>query len=186
MAPALLIGDTHIPERAPAIPEPLRRLAASRRFDFILCTGDLTSSEALRYLQSLGGILHVVSGNMDYLPLPPSTVIVMGGVKVGLTHGAQVHPRGDAKGLARIASDMRVNVLVTGHTHRLSVDKVAGDLGRVLLLNPGSATGVWGGGASSGVPSLLILEVVSEGLTVEAFELKPEGLTRRVISVDML
>jgi putative phosphoesterase len=186
MASALLIGDTHIPERASAIPEPLRRVAASRRFDFILCAGDLTSGEVLEYLQSLGGDLRVVAGNMDYLPFPLSDTVVVGGVRVGLTHGTQVRPRGDVQGLVQVASHMGVGVLVTGHTHSLSVNRVVGGLGGVLLLNPGSAPGVWGGGVSSGVPSLMILDVDSSGVRVEACELGVGDLNRRVFDVARL
>jgi len=186
MTSALLIGDTHIPERASAIPEPLQRVAASRGFDFVLCTGDLTSGEVLEYLQSLRGDLRVVAGNMDYLPFPLSDAVVMGRMRVGLTHGTQVRPRGDVQGLVHVASHMGVDVLVTGHTHSLSVDRVVGGSGRVLLLNPGSATGVWGGGVSSGVPSLLILEVDSSGMRVEACELRGGVLDRRIFDVARL
>jgi len=186
MVSTLLIGDTHIPERASAIPDPLRRVVESRRFEFVLCTGDLTSGEVLRYLQSLGKNLRVVSGNMDRLPFPASDIVIVEGVRIGLTHGAQVHPRGDVQGLARIASGMGVDVLVSGHTHRLFVDRIREGFGGVLLLNPGSATGVWSGGFSSGVPSLLFLEVTHQGLTVEAYELKPEGLDRMILDLASL
>ena len=61
--------------------------------------------------------------------------------KIGITHGDDIHPRGDKHGLEFLAKKMDVQILITGHTHAdmcvLSEDR------KNLLVNPGSISGAW-------------------------------------------
>lgn len=151
----LILGDTHIPRRASRIPEEFERLFRSLDYDAIICTGDLTSEAVLTYLKNLSDEVHVVRGNMDTLPLPESDIIEIGKIKVGVIHGYQVYPRGDREQLQDIGEDMGVDILVSGHTHSPDIYR-----GRIVLLNPGSATGVWGGGAVGEIlPAFMHVEV---------------------------
>ena len=162
MRRALIIGDTHIHDRADSIPDKLLSFISNYSpWELILFTGDLTDEDVLQWLRSTSRSLHVVRGNMDYLPLPNYEVLSIDWLKVGLTHGDRVYPRGNPVELSRIARKLGVKLLVSGHTHtdfiRLSPNN------DILLLNPGSLTGVWGGGGGSYTPSLMILEVGDGG-----------------------
>jgi len=151
----LILGDTHIPQRASKIPEEFEKLFKSLDYDAVICTGDLTSESVLKYLKNLSGDVYVVKGNMDTLPLPESEIIEVGRVGIGVIHGYQVYPRGDREQLQDIGLDMGVDILVSGHTHTPDVYR-----GRIVLLNPGSATGVWGGGAVGEIlPAFMHVEV---------------------------
>jgi len=164
---ALIIGDTHIPRRAEWLPEEIDRFITSQNFDIVICTGDLTDKSVYDYLRDIGGELYVVSGNMDHLDLPEKQVFEVAGVKVGVVHGHQVYPRGNRSQLKRIGRDLGVNVLVHGHTHTPDVH-----FDEILLLNPGSATGVWSGGGGSLIPSFMILEFSGKEVGVKLYELK--------------
>lgn len=161
----LVIGDTHIPERASKLPDVVEEFITSQTFDVVACTGDLTGRNVLELLSSLAKKMFVVRGNMDHLPLPEYEVIDAGELRIGLIHGNQVYPRGNRNQLIRIAKKMGVNVLISGHTH--SPDIYLKD---VLLLNPGSATGVWGGGNASLTPSFMILNIDGPKIDVELYE----------------
>jgi putative phosphoesterase len=82
------------------------------------------SEESLRFLAGLPLVARV--------PLGSATVAVM--------HGSPTDPNGtidastSAARLARIAADLRVDCIVTGHTHEPLVRQAAG----VLVVNPGS------------------------------------------------
>ncbi len=167
----LVIGDTHIPNRARWLPEKVDERIRSMKFDLVLCTGDLTDRKVLDYLSGLGEVV-AVSGNMDHLPLPEYRTLKVEGIKFGIIHGHQVYPRGDVTQLREIALELGVDVLVHGHTHSADIWK-----GDVLLLNPGSATGVWSGGKASLVPSFMVLEVEGNSLDVNLYELR-EGELR--------
>ena len=169
----LAIGDTHIPRRASGIPEILLRRIEDENFDLILCTGDLTDRRVLDYFERLSEV-KVVRGNMDHLPLPSHHVLEVGEVKIGLIHGDQVYPRGNREQLRDIARKLGVNVLVSGHTHIPDVH-----FDQLLLLNPGSATGVWGGGGGSLKPSCMILEVKDRKIDVRLLELERKLLSRK-------
>ncbi|HID90939.1 TPA: YfcE family phosphodiesterase [Candidatus Bathyarchaeota archaeon] len=169
MVKALVIGDFHIPYRARRIPRAIWDEISSERFDAVLCPGDLTSRSLVDLLSRLGRV-HVVAGNMDYLDLPRSLTVRLGGLKVGIDHGV-AFPRGDVAQLSRIAERMGVDVLVSGHTHSLSVGEAEVRGKRVLLLNPGSACGTWSGGSASMVPSFIVLEIEGRRATVHAYEL---------------
>jgi putative phosphoesterase len=158
----LIVGDTHIHDRADSIPDKLLSFISSYSpWELVLFTGDLTDEDVLQWLRSISRSLYVVRGNMDYLPLPNYEVLSIDWLKIGLIHGDRVYPRGNPVELSRIARKLGVKLLVSGHTHadfiRLSPNN------DILLLNPGSLTGVWGGGGGSYTPSLMILEVGDEG-----------------------
>lgn len=172
----LVVGDTHIPNRAKWLPKRIDDFLSSKRFDFIMCTGDLTDRKVLDYLKKLSDRVIVVSGNMDHLPLPEHQTIKIENLRFGIIHGHQVYPRGDVSQLREIAFELGVDVLIHGHTH--SADIYFED---VLLLNPGSATGVWSGGRASLIPSFMVLTVERNSLDIELFELKEGELrvTRR-------
>ena len=151
----LIVGDFHIPQRASAINPLITEYFKQVTYELIFCTGDLTSQEILDYLSKLGECW-TVRGNMDTIDLPECTVKEIHGVNIGLIHGDQVYPRGDAVKLYKIAKNLKVDVLISGHTHASSALNYRG----VLLLNPGSTTGVWGGGDYSGIPEFMVLDVL--------------------------
>ncbi|MCY0868300.1 MAG: YfcE family phosphodiesterase [Desulfurococcus sp.] len=180
----LLAGDTHIPDRADRIREVvLRRIEPEKPFNYVLFTGDLTSKDILEWLRTLGSEIRVVRGNMDYLPLPRRQVLEIENLKIGIVHGDGVYPRGDAAGLARISRELGTSILASGHTHSPFIKT---DPSReILLLNPGSLTGVWGGGGGSMKPSFMILTVESGRLMIELYVLEDNVVkSRRYMAVN--
>ncbi|MBO8182298.1 MAG: YfcE family phosphodiesterase [Archaeoglobus sp.] len=168
----LVIGDTHIPRRASEIPERIRQKIESERFDLILCTGDLTDRKILEYLNTISEV-RVVRGNMDHLPFPEQEIIEIEGLKIGLIHGDQVYPRGDRRQLKEIGKKLGVDILVSGHTHSPDLHH-----DEILLLNPGSATGVWGGGGGSMKPSCMFLDIRGREVRATLLELEKELLSQ--------
>ncbi len=167
----VVISDTHIPDRALKIPNEI--VPFLKRAELIIHAGDLTGENVLRKLKSFGETI-VVRGNMDYLPLPREERFEVGDLTFGVYHGHGIYPRGDRKQLSEVALDMGVDVLITGHTHKPDVYR-----GEVLILNPGSATGAWGGGGGSGVPSFMVLEVERRSVRVDLYELGERTKVRR-------
>ncbi len=183
----LAIGDFHIPDRAFVLPAELdasiTRAAKRQNFDLVACTGDLTKADQLEpFLASWSPEYYVVQGNMDYdarnvKHFPRNAVFdtrkyIRGFevLKIGLTHGHQVSPRGDPASLAENAREMGVHVLISGHTHASSITlhQRAEDGNSVLLINPGSATGAWSFVATL-VPSFMVIDIEPsrQGLDVE-------------------
>ncbi len=170
-----IIGDFHIPERASGItPEFVPFLKKSA---LILCTGDLIDPRVLDELKTYAEV-KAVKGNMDYVDLPEELVFEVQGIKFGLFHGRGIHPRGDREKLAQKALEMGVQVLVSGHTHRLMVEKV----GNIVLLNPGSATGAESGEGIIPKPSFLTLSIGQKALNITAYKVD-SGLVGRDYSL---
>jgi putative phosphoesterase len=118
-------------------------------------------------VKRLGKRQYIVKGNMDYLDLPRQVVFEVGGVKIGVVHGDQVRPRGNIEALTRIAKTIDVNVLVWGHIHAPFITEHEG----VIHVNPGSVTGVWGGGGGSTRPSFIEMAIMDNKINVELYEL---------------
>lgn len=174
MVSILVIGDTHIPERAERIPEKLLDVIESGKpWDIAVFTGDFTGREVFDWFTKLGRQVYRVRGNMDYLPLPKTQTFRIDSLVFGVHHGDGIVPRGDTRGLTRIGRRLEANILISGHTHapfiKTSID------GSILLLNPGSLTGVWGGGGGSMRPSLMILEVTGNKVEIIHYELARPG-----------
>jgi len=171
-AKILIIGDTHIPRRADKIPEPiLSCIDTNMPYDYILFTGDLVEESVKGLLKRWSSNLYIVKGNMDFLDLPNYLIINVCDVRFGLIHGHQVYPRGNLGGLARIADKMGVKVLVSGHTHNPFATEYKIGSKEVILLNPGSATGVWSGGVASMKPSFMICALEGSTLITKLYEL---------------
>lgn len=63
----------------------------------------------------------------------------MGQFKIGLAHGHQIVPWGDAEALASLQRQLGVDILITGHTHKFEAYEHDGK----FFINPGSATGAY-------------------------------------------
>ncbi len=170
MTTILVIGDTHIPDRAEMVPDKLRDIIMDGRpWNIVVFTGDFTGKNIYDWVMGIGRKVYAVMGNMDYLPLPKTVKFALDSLPVGVHHGDGIYPRGNTRGLTRIASTLGVRVLFNGHTHDPFI-KTSMD-GRILFINPGSLTGVWSGGGGLLKPSMMILEYIDEGFRVEYYEL---------------
>ena len=118
-----VISDTHGLVRPEA-------LAALRGVEMILHAGDVGGPPVL---EALGGVAPVIAvrGNNDKGPwaegLPPREVVEVGAVSIYMLH--------DLKEIDLSPSGAGFRVVVSGHSHRPSVEERGG----VLYVNPGSA-----------------------------------------------
>lgn len=118
-----VVSDTHGLMR----PEVLKIF---RGVDLILHAGDIGAPEVLQELRSVAPVV-AVRGNNDTGrwadDIPETELACVGGVRIYLLH--------DLKGMALSPSVAGFHAVVSGHSHRPSVQKREG----VLFLNPGSA-----------------------------------------------
>lgn len=136
-----LLSDTHVPSRAPSIPDWVADRV--RAADHAVHAGDFDSPAALERLRDLAGggdRLTAVRGNADPggLDLPRVATAELESLTVVVTHG----DGGTADYRERVVGRVRERggpdaVGVCGHTHDRMDERVDG----VRLLNPGSATG---------------------------------------------
>ena len=169
----LCIGDSHIPIRAHDLPmqiyDKINEITVSELFDYTFFTGDLINfPEFIDFLNQKTKLsLLKVVGNMDYYygnrdsPTHQKIDITLEdniSITLGLTHGAQIRPRGDHDQLELLAQENCYNIIVSGHTHK---EEIFLTKGGILLINPGSATGAWSF-VASGIPSFIIIEMEEE------------------------
>ncbi|MFI1973363.1 metallophosphoesterase family protein [Streptomyces cinnamoneus] len=132
----LLTSDTHLPQRARALPEEL--LTAIDRADVVIHAGDWVDLAALDLFTARATCLIGVYGNNDgpelRARLPEVAHAELGGLRF-----AVVHETGAAQGREKrcAARFPDVDVLVFGHSH-IPWDTTAP--GGLRLLNPGSPT----------------------------------------------
>ncbi|MFX0032305.1 MAG: YfcE family phosphodiesterase [Candidatus Hermodarchaeota archaeon] len=177
MTKLLVIGDTHVPKRASKVSDliqtKLKELIELELFECTFFTGDEVEypefMELLRLITKRD--VYRVIGNMDFYygnrdaPLYQEKVINFNGEKliIGLTHGAQIEPRGDKTQLELLAAEKNCNILISGHTHK---EEVYVSKKGILLLNPGSVTGAWSFVASR-IPSFIVLSIDKETKDIE-------------------
>lgn len=106
----------------------------------ILCTGNTVDKETFDYLRTIAGDIVAVKGDFDESnTLPQTKIITEGPLRIGIIHGHQVIPWGDAESLDITARQMEVDVLLSGHTHKFEAYEYNGR----FFINPGSATGAY-------------------------------------------
>nr|5XCE_A Chain A, Vacuolar protein sorting-associated protein 29 [Entamoeba histolytica]5XCE_B Chain B, Vacuolar protein sorting-associated protein 29 [Entamoeba histolytica]5XCH_A Chain A, Vacuolar protein sorting-associated protein 29 [Entamoeba histolytica]5XCH_B Chain B, Vacuolar protein sorting-associated protein 29 [Entamoeba histolytica] len=164
----LVIGDFHVPHRSAAIPQVFLDRLNTGRIQTVLCTGNLCGKETYDILRTLAREVHVVKGDFDEMQgLNETEVIKIGNFKIGLMHGHQVIPWGDREALAIYQRQLDVDILITGHTHKLETKEVGGK----YFLNPGSATGAYSPLVDNPVPSFMLLEINDSELTIYEYTL---------------
>lgn len=132
----VVLSDTHIPHRAKDLDQRIWNEIDSA--DLVIHAGDFTSYEFLNELKAVKE-LKAVFGNMDEYrvasELQERLIFDVEGVKIGVIHGFGA-PLGLESRVRKRFSDVEIDVLVYGHSHR-SVWKKEGDL---YILNPGTPT----------------------------------------------
>lgn len=167
----LVVGDLHIPHRASHIPEKFKRMLVPNKMQHVLCTGNLTSKEQYDELRSLAPNVHVVRGDFDEgTAFPEQKVVQIGQFKIGLVHGHQVVPWGDAHSLSALQRQMDVDILISGHTHVNEVNEFEGR----WFINPGSITGAYSSMTTEVVPSFMLLAVQGPKVVTYVYELKDD------------
>ncbi|WP_456368064.1 metallophosphoesterase [Thermococcus sp.] len=133
-----VLSDTHVGDKAKALPLHLLERLREIKPELILHAGDVTSPEVLETLEEIAPTL-AVRGNVDYLNLPEEETVEEKDFRIGIIHGHQLLSL-NAHFLALKAMEMEVDILVFGHTHRFYFDSFSLYGRRVYLLNPGSPT----------------------------------------------
>jgi putative phosphoesterase len=162
MVEVLVISDSHVPSREPAIPDwVLERVAQA---PYTIHAGDFDSPEALATVREAANDLTAVRGNIDPadIGLPDVATFDVEGVRFVVTHGTgsiENYRERVAGVVAEHAAADRLTVGVSGHTHQPMDETVEG----YRLLNPGSCTG------ADPAPGTSILSLVVEdgSVTVE-------------------
>jgi len=187
----LCIGDSHIPNRAKDLPEQiynkLNELSKEELFDYTFFTGDIINYPEL--IDSLKlktkNSLFIVIGNMDYyygnrdFPIYQELDVYFEDNSksiIGLTHGAQIKPRGDQTQLEKLAIENKYQILVSGHTHK---EEIVLTKKGILLINPGSVTGAWSF-VATGNPSFVELYINKITKEIEVNLFKKQKQTREI------
>jgi len=134
----VVLSDTHVGDRAKALPPILLEKVRGLSPELILHAGDVTSPDVLETLEEIAPTI-AVRGNADSLNLPEEATVESYGLRIGIIHGHQLLSL-NAQFLSLKALDMEVDLLVFGHTHRFYFDSFSVYGRRVYLLNPGSPT----------------------------------------------
>jgi vacuolar protein sorting-associated protein 29 len=123
----LVLGDLHIPERASKIAAPFKRMLVPNKMQHVICTGNIGSSlEQWNEIQQLAPKIHCVSGDWDNdvenaTLFPETCVVQVGQFRIGVIHGHQLIPWGSKEAADRMRRKLRVDILISGHTHQSAV-----------------------------------------------------------------
>lgn len=166
-----IVSDSHIPSRADTFPDQFREKLEEA--DQVIHCGDFDRESFYDRFRDWFPDATCVSGNCDFLGLPSSVSIELDGLRIGVYHGSGIQPRGHHPTLASIATDkLDVDVLLHGHTHQSEAVRHEG----VILINPGSCTGVGGGTATASGPTMRTISL-DEGCMTKEWTLKDGTLT---------
>lgn len=135
-----VVSDTHLPRFGTQLPKRLIEGLRKAGVRAILHAGDLVTPLAIELLEEIAPVV-AVQGNNDKpkhwrQPLPPSTVVEFGGVRIGIVHGHAGKGRTTPDRAFNTFVHENVAAIVFGHSH---IPHISTRDGR-LLVNPGSPT----------------------------------------------
>ncbi len=171
-------GDLHIPSRATMLHPEFQKILESKKWDYIVLTGDYTIPAVVKYFElylKKKENLIVCKGNMDQFLLPEKQTFEINGLKFGVYHGTEISPRGDINQLKKTADEMGVNVLFTGHSHKsqLYYDK------KFIILNPGTSTGASGGTSWTVDTGIITIQFSQNEFTIDRFFISNFGKLKK-------
>ena len=109
-----------------------------------------------------------MKGDFDEsLNLPQTKTVQIGNIKFGLIHGHQVVPWGDLEALSSVARQLDVDVLISGHTHKQSINQYDGR----YFINPGSVSGAYSANCRDVIPSFILLAVQGDDIVAFVYEI---------------
>jgi hypothetical protein len=158
-----IVSDTHVPNRARAIPAWVRE--ELKRAEYVLHAGDWDAVDTVETIRELAGgadRLTGVRGNVDppAVDLPEVATVELGGVTFVVTHGSGPHHGYRERVARRVRAHGGTGAVgVAGHIHEYVDETVDG----VRLLNPGSATGA----SPASEPTMMVAEVADGTLSVD-------------------
>jgi len=163
----LVVGDMFVPDRCADIPEQFKNILIPNKLQYVLSLGNNGSRESYDWLNSLSNNYHSVKGEYDEGNLPEVKTVQIGEFKIGMIHGHQVVPWGDAEALANVQRQLNCDILLSGHTHSNSVSIYDGK----YFINPGSISGSYSPLNPSPVPSFVLMVIQGDYAIVYLYEL---------------
>ncbi|NXA65049.1 VPS29 protein, partial [Mohoua ochrocephala] len=161
----------------------VKELPLPGKIQRILCTGNLCTKESYDCLSTLARDIHVVSGDSEvwgpsltYSPRlspsrslnsPEENVVAVGQFRIGLIHGHQVIPWGDAASLELLQRQLDVDIDLLRHTHRSE----AFEHGKKFCINPGSATGAYSVLERGINPSFVLMDIQASMVVTYVYQL---------------
>lgn len=138
----------------------------------VICTGNV-GVEQYNELLGLAPNVHVVAGDHEdsSLSFPESQILQVGQFRIGVIHGHQILPYGSKEAIARVRRKLGVDILISGFTHKNSVELEDG----FYHINPGSITGAVSAQSDDIKPSFVLLAVQDSKLVCYLYELETDG-----------
>jgi vacuolar protein sorting-associated protein 29 len=174
----LVIGDLHIPNKSLDIHEETKKLIQLKKFQHILCTGNIGNRDSYEYLKSLcnnaNNNFHCVKGENqidDYL-ISSMTLSEMKTIKIGefiitLINGHQIVPWGDYEALSSIQKQTNCDILISGYTHKQEIVNYEGK----YFINPGSLTGAYSPLINDPQPGFMVLVISGDVCILYQYEM---------------
>ena len=149
----LVVGDMFVPQRSQDIDPQFKAILIPNKLQHVLSLGNIGSRESYDWLKSLSNDFHSVKGDFDEGDMPEKKLVTIGEFKIGLIHGHQVLPWGNAESLSSIQRELDCDILLSGNTHQINVKVVDNK----LFINPGSISGAFSNVVADPSPSFVLM-----------------------------
>ena len=149
----LVVGDMFVPQRSQDIDSQFKAILIPNKLQHVLSLGNIGSRESYDWLKSLSNDFHSVKGDFDEGDMPEKKLVTIGEFKIGLIHGHQILPWGNAESLSSIQRELDCDILLSGNTHQINVKVVDNK----LFINPGSISGAFSNVVADPSPSFVLM-----------------------------
>ena len=149
----LVVGDMFVPQRSQDIDPQFKTILIPNKLQHVLSLGNIGSRESYDWLKSLSNDFHSVKGDFDEGDMPDKKVVTIGEFKIGMIHGHQILPWGNAESLSSIQRQLDCDILLSGNTHEINVKVVDNK----LYINPGSISGAFSNVVADPSPSFVLM-----------------------------
>ena len=149
----LVVGDMFVPQRSQDIDPQFKTILIPNKLQHVLSLGNIGSRESYDWLKSLSNDFHSVKGDFDEGDMPDKKVVTIGEFKIGMIHGHQILPWGNADSLSTIQRELDCDILLSGHTHEINIKVVDNK----LYINPRSISWAFSNCVADPSPSFVLM-----------------------------
>ena len=160
----LVVGNLFLSERSSDVPEEIKSILTMKKFNHVICTGNICNKEGYNWLSSLGTKFTCLSDVLDEINLLNKEVVKISDFRIGIVNNTIPN---DIQSFSSLIKELNTDILIHGSTCIPSFLNFEGK----YIICPGSLTGAYSKLNYDSNPSFVVLAIQGDFCIAYLYEM---------------